>query len=104
MSGDAFEKREEGFETKFEREQDIEFRARARRDKRFAKWAAAKMDLPAEEVPAYEAAVIHAAMAETGDQDILAKVSADLTAAGITISDQELASELSQCMLEDENN
>ena len=103
MPSDGFEKREEGFETKFEREQDIEFRARARRDKRFAKWAAAKMDMPADKIEAYEAEVIHAAMAETGDQDILAKVAADLAAAGITLSDQELASELSQCMLEDEN-
>ena len=104
MSSDAFEKREEGFETKFEREQDIEFRARARRDKRFALWAANKMNMPAEEIEAYQAAVIHAALTEAGDQDIIAKVSADLASAGMTMSDQELVAELAQCMLEDENN
>ncbi len=103
MSGDAFEKREEGFETKFEREQDIEFRARARRDKRFAQWAAAKMGIAEAEVAAYETAVIRAALKEAGDQDIIAKVSADFADAGVKISDQELIAELAQCMLEDEN-
>ena len=102
MSGDAFEKREEGFETKFEREQDIEFRARARRDKRFAQWAAAKMGIAEAEVAAYETAVIRA-LKEAGDQDIIAKVSADFADAGVKISDQELIAELAQCMLEDEN-
>ncbi|MCH2161702.1 MAG: DUF1476 domain-containing protein [Phycisphaerales bacterium] len=94
MSGDGFEKRQDGFETKFEREQDAAFRQAARRDKAFARWAAARMGIEGDAVDAYEKEVIKASLEEPGDDDILGKVGRDLDAKGCGMPMAELRAEL----------
>jgi hypothetical protein len=97
MSGDGFDRRGEGFETKYEREQDQKFRVMARRDKLFARWAADMLSLEGDEVEKYEKDVIRAALAEAGDDDILRKVSSDLQGKGVQVSDEDLLAELAKC-------
>lgn len=103
MGVDGFDKRQEGFETKFEREQDQDFRARARRDKQFAIWAAGLMGLEGDAVDAYKKDVIAAALTLPGDDDILGKVEADLAAKGIERSRGDLQLELDRCARESAN-
>ena len=100
MAGDGFERRGEGFETKFEREQDQKFLAMVRRDKLFARWAADLMGLSGDAVGAYEKEVVSAALEEAGDEDILRKVGSDLQAKGIEISEVDLLKQLSRCTVE----
>ena len=100
MTGDGFERRGEGFETKFEKEQDQRFLVMARRDKIFARWAAELMGIEGDAVEAYEKEVVSAALEEAGDQDILRKVGGDLEAKGKGMSEGELQAQLDRCFQE----
>ena len=53
MSG--FDKREEGFESKFAHDADLRFKAEARRNKLVGAWAAELMGLSGDEAEAYGA-------------------------------------------------
>ena len=97
MSESGFERREEGFEAKFQAEGDQKFRLEMRRDKLFAQWVAGQLELSGEEAEAYTKTVIRADLEEPGDQDVIAKVQADLAAKGIEISAAELQEELDLC-------
>ncbi len=76
-----FKDREKGFETKFARDQEMEFRIIARRNKLLGVWAAGLMGLTPEETDAYAKAVVQADFEEAGDEDVIRKVLGDLTAA-----------------------
>jgi len=76
-----FNDREKGFETKFARDQEMEFRIIARRNKLLGVWAAGLMGLTLEETDAYAKAVVQADFEEAGDEDVIRKVLGDLTAA-----------------------
>lgn len=97
MSESGFEQREEGFEAKFQAEGDQKFRLEMRRDKLFAQWVAGQLELSGDDAEAYTKTVIRADLQEPGDQDVIAKVQADLAAKGIEISAAELQEELDLC-------
>ena len=92
--------RERAFETKFARDEEVQFRLAARRNKLFGLWAAARMGLTAEEADAYAVSVVQADFEEAGDEDVLRKVAADLTAADRGLPDAELRAELDAMMVE----
>ena len=79
----AFDDRERAFETKFARDQEVQFRITARRNRLVGEWAAERMGLTPEETDAYAKAVVQADFEEAGDEDVIRKVLGDLTAAGV---------------------
>ena len=97
MSEHGFDRREEGFEAKLQAEGDQKFRLEMRRDKLFAEWVAGQLELSGDECEAYKASIIKADLQEPGDQDVIAKVHADLATAGIEISKEDLQAELDLC-------
>ena len=97
MGADGFEKREQGFETKYQREQDQDFRARARRDKAFGRWAAELLGFDEAATEAYIKDVLKASFEEPGDEDILLKVETDLHAKGLEMSREDLTANLDRC-------
>ena len=86
----TFDKREEGFEKKFAHDEELRFKAMARRNKLLGLWAAEKLGLKGEEANAYAKAVVVADFEEAGDNDVFRKVRADLDAKKIGVSDLEL--------------
>jgi len=86
----TFDKREEGFEKKFAHDEELRFKANARRNKLLGAWAAEKLALPADEVDAYAKAVVMADFEEAGDDDVFRKVRADFDAKGVPVSDDEI--------------
>jgi hypothetical protein len=91
MSMTTFDKREEGFEKQFAHDEDLRFKANARRNKLLGLWAAEKMGLTGADADAYAKAVVVADFEEAGDQDVFRKVRADLDAKKVAgVSDQEL--------------
>lgn len=94
----TFDDRERAFEAKFAHDQEVEFRIHARRDRLFGLWAAEKMQLSESGAEQYAAAVVRADLRETGDVDILRKVSEDFKAAGVTVRQAELAQKLDECL------
>lgn len=86
----VFDDREKAHEAKFARDQEIQFRITARRNRLVGEWAAARMGLTPEETDAYAKAVVQADFEEAGDEDVIRKLAGDLTAAGVEISDAEI--------------
>ena len=83
----TFDDREKAFEAKFARDEDMAFRATARRNRLVGQWAAAQMKLTPEETDAYAKAVVQADFEEAGDEDVIRKLLGDLLAAGIEADD-----------------
>jgi hypothetical protein len=86
----TFDKREEGFEKKFAMDEDLRFRATARRNKLLGLWAANKLGRSGAEAEAYAKAVVLADFEEAGDDDVLRKVMADFQAANIMQSEHQI--------------
>ena len=57
---DTFDKREEGFERKFAHDEELRFKATARRNKLLGLWAAELMGMSGDEAEAYAKDVIKA--------------------------------------------
>jgi len=79
----TFNDRERAFETKYARDQDMQFRIVARRNRLLGQWAANLMGLSQAESDAYASDVIRADFEEAGDEDVIRKVLGDLTSAGV---------------------
>ena len=90
----SFQDREKAFEAKFARDQELQFKILARRNRLFCEWAAEKMGLTREETDAYAKAVVQADFEEAGDEDVIRKVLGDLTSAGIEADDLMVRSAL----------
>ena len=74
----TFDERENAFENKFAHDQEMQFKAMARRNKLLGLWAAGLMGLSGDEAEAYAQSVIRADFEEAGDDDVLRKLAADL--------------------------
>lgn len=96
----SFDDREKAFETKFARDEEMQFRVTARRNRLVGQWAAAKMGLTPEETDAYAKAVVQADFEEAGDEDVIRKVFGDLTAAGVEIDDAEVRRALEEALVD----
>lgn len=86
----TFDKREEGFEKKFALDEELKFKAEARRSKLLGLWVAEKLGLSGDAAAAYAKEVVVSDLEEAGDADVIRKVTADLTAKGISVSEQDL--------------
>lgn len=93
-----FSDREKAFETKFQKDQELQFKVMARRNKLLGLWAADKMGLQGEEADAYSKEVVVSDFDEPGDQDVLRKVLQDLTGKGIDISEHGLRTEMDRLL------
>ncbi|WP_137044001.1 DUF1476 domain-containing protein [Pseudolabrys sp. FHR47] len=80
----TFDKREEGFEKKFAHDEELQFKAMARRNKLLGLWAAEMLGKSGDDANAYAKEVVLADFEEAGDNDVLKKVVKDLEGKGIT--------------------
>ena len=78
-----FDDRERAFEAKYARDEEMQFRIIARRNKLLGLWAAARMGLSEVEAESYAKDVVRADFEEAGDEDVIRKLIGDLTAAGV---------------------
>jgi hypothetical protein len=86
----TFDDRERAFETKYARDEEMQFRIIARRNRLLGEWAARLMGLNDAEAESYAKDVIRADFEEAGDEDVIRKVLGDLTAAGVETSEAEI--------------
>jgi hypothetical protein len=78
----TFNEREKSFEKKFERDQDLQFKVTARKNKLLGLWAAGLMGKSGADAEAYAKEVVVADFEKPGDSDVMAKLVKDLAAAG----------------------
>ena len=86
----TFDKREDGFEKKFAHDEELRFKAMARRNKLLGLWAAEKLAKAGGDADAYARSVIIADMEEAGDDDVFRKIRKDFDAAGVIQSDHQI--------------
>ena len=86
----TFDKREEGFEKKFAHDEELRFKANARRNKLLGLWAADKLGVTGDAANVYAKEVVMADFEEAGEEDVFKKVRKDFDAKGIAQSDQDI--------------
>jgi hypothetical protein len=86
----SFDKREEGFEQKFAHEEDIKFKAQARRNKLVGLWAAAKLGLVDAAAESYAKSLVAADLEEPGGDHVFRKLRTDFDAKGVVQSDHQI--------------
>ena len=77
----TFDKREEGFEKKYALDEELKFKAEARRNRLLGQWAAEKLGI-------------------TGDADVLRKIRKDFDARGVDLTDNEIRQKMEQFFAE----
>ncbi len=96
MSG--MDERSDAFENKFAHDEELRFKAEARRNKMLGLWAAGLLGKDGEDADAYAKEVVLADFEEAGDQDVFRKVRADFDAAGVDQSDHQLRRTMDELM------
>ncbi|MEQ8899655.1 MAG: DUF1476 domain-containing protein [Roseovarius sp.] len=74
----TFDDRESAFENKFAHDEEMAFRAVARRNKLLGLWAAELMGKTGDDADAYAREVVKADFEEAGHEDVVRKVAGDL--------------------------
>ena len=85
-----FDDRERAFEAKYARDEEMQFRIVARRNRLLGHWAARQMGLTEAEADAYAKDVVRSDFEEAGDHDVVRKVLGDLTAAGLDCDEDQV--------------
>ena len=94
----TFDKREEGFEKKFAHDEELRFKATARRNKMLGLWAAGKLGMSSADAEAYAKAVVMADLEEAGDNDVFRKIRKDFDAKGVVESDHQIRRTMEEAM------
>jgi hypothetical protein len=94
----TFDERQKGFERKFAHDEELKFKATARRNKLLGLWAAEKMGLAGDAAQAYAREVVKADLAEPGEEDVFRKVRTDFDAKGIDQSDHQIRRMMTELM------
>lgn len=94
----TFDKRKEGFESKFARDEELRFKATARRNKLLGLWAAEKLGLQGAEAEAYAKSVVSADFTEPGDEDVFRKIRQDFDAQNIAQADHQIRRTMDELM------
>jgi hypothetical protein len=90
----SFDEREKGFEAKYKHDQETHFKVTARRNKLLGLWAAEQLGLAGAEADAYAKTIVAADFEKPGDEDVLRKLMADLSAKGVQVTEHALRKRL----------
>lgn len=95
----TFKNREKAYEAKFAHDEELRFKIEARRDKMLGLWLAEKMGKTGDQAAEYAKEVVISDLKEAGDEDIIAKVMADIETAGLDIDRPMIEEKLSEYMV-----
>jgi hypothetical protein len=94
----TFDEREQGYEAKFARDEELRFKAKARRDKAFGAWAAAQLGLAGDAASEYSKLMLKADFQHPGDAALIGKVLEDCKAKGVAMDERTLKKKLIELM------
>jgi hypothetical protein len=94
----TFDKRKDAFENKFAHDQQLRFKAEARRNKLLGQWAAGLMGKHGADADAYVRSVIEADFEQAGDEDVFRKIRKDFDAAKVAQSDHQIRRTMDELM------
>jgi len=94
----TFDQREESFEKKFALDEELKFKAEARRNKLLGLWAAEKLGITGDAANAYAKEVVAADFDPTTNRDVLHKVLKDLVAKGNTVTEGDISAKMAELL------
>jgi hypothetical protein len=94
----SFDDRERAEEARYALDQQSQMRVTARRNKLLGLWAAGLMGVSGAEAEAYARSVVVADLEEAGDGDVIRKILADLSAAGVARTEAQIKEELARLL------
>ncbi len=92
----TFDSREEAFERRFAVEEEINFKARARRNKRIGLWAAQLLGKDGASADVYASELVASQAAARSEDGIFASLRADFDRAGVEMSDYRIRRKLAE--------
>ena len=95
---DKFTEREKGFEKKFVRDEELQFKIQARANKYIAEYVLGKLNKSDAEKTQYIQEIIKADMEEAGNEDVFRKIKKDFQLKSITIEDSEIRDEMEKAL------
>ena len=93
-----FSEREKGFEKKFARDEELQFKVQARSNKYIAEFVLKKLNKTEDEKQKYNQEIIKADMEEAGNEDVFRKVKKDFQEASFNIEDSEIRDEIEKAL------
>jgi hypothetical protein len=93
----TFDKREEDFERKYALDEEQKFKAEARRNKLLGLWAAEKQEITGDAANSYAKEVV-AADFEPGGDGVFRKVSGDLAARDVAVTELQIRQKMDELM------
>ncbi|HUD87278.1 MAG TPA: DUF1476 domain-containing protein [Xanthobacteraceae bacterium] len=94
----TFDKREDAFEKQFAHDEELKFKATARRNKLLGLWAAEKLGLHGAEADSYALAMVMAEFEASGEHDVARKIRKDFDAKGVAQSDHQISRTMNELM------
>ena len=95
----TFDQRKDAFENKFAHDEELRFKATARRNKLLGLWAAEKLGKSGADADAYAKSVVVADFEEAGDEDVVRKVKNDFVLANVNASDSEIRTVMTELLI-----
>lgn len=96
----TFNDREKSFEKKFEKDQELQFKVTARRNKLLGLWAAGLLGKTGDAAEAYAKEVVLADFEKPGDSDVVEKLVKDLAAGGKPMEDHTIRKQAERLAVE----
>ena len=96
----GFDDRQKSFERKFALDEELSFKANARRNKLLGLWAAEKMGLSGDDAQAYAREVVKADLEEPGEEDVFRKIRGDFDDKGVEQSDHQIRRAMADLLAE----
>ncbi|PTW57538.1 hypothetical protein C8N35_11017 [Breoghania corrubedonensis] len=96
----TFDKREDAFEKRYVHDEEMQFKAMARRNRLLGQWAAEKLGLSGDEAVEYAKSVVRADFEEPGEEDVFRKIRGDFDEAKVEQSDHQIRRTMEELMAE----
>lgn len=94
----TFDERQKGFEKKFAHDEELNFKAIARRNKLLGLWAAAKLGKTDADAEAYAKEVVLVDFEEDGHDDVVNKLLKDFARAEMQVSAADIVAEMERLL------
>jgi hypothetical protein len=95
----TFDKREDAFEKQFVHDEELKFKAEARRNRMLGLWVAEKLGMTGDAAVNYSKSVVTAEIDAASDEGVVRKVMSDLAAKNIAVTEDELRARMNELMV-----
>ena len=95
---DKFTDRQKGFEQKFAKDEELQFKVQARSNKYLAEFVSLTLRKTEEEKKNYIQEIIKTDMEEAGQEDVFRKIKKDFQEASVSIEDTEIRDEMKKAL------